>query len=83
MAMIKCGECGNAVSDKATACQKCGAPISAKAVTHVVHRRAGGKWEAAGFVLIMIGLITMMAGSGWGGALLGAGFVVFLVGRFK
>lgn len=28
MALIKCGECGNQVSDKASSCPKCGAPIS-------------------------------------------------------
>ncbi len=27
MAIIKCGECNNDVSDKATACPKCGAPV--------------------------------------------------------
>ncbi|MBH1873536.1 zinc ribbon domain-containing protein [Stenotrophomonas maltophilia] len=27
MALIKCAECGNAVSDKATACPQCGAPV--------------------------------------------------------
>lgn len=27
MALIKCNECGNEVSDKANACPKCGAPI--------------------------------------------------------
>lgn len=32
MALISCSECGNQVSDKATACPKCGNPISAPAV---------------------------------------------------
>ena len=27
MALVKCKECGNAVSDKATTCVKCGAPV--------------------------------------------------------
>lgn len=27
MALIKCAECGNEVSDKASACPKCGCPI--------------------------------------------------------
>lgn len=30
MALIKCTECGNEVSNKATACPKCGAPIEQK-----------------------------------------------------
>lgn len=28
MAMIKCAECNNEVSDKASSCPKCGAPLS-------------------------------------------------------
>src|SRR4051812_41899682 len=31
MALIKCGECGREVSDKATACPQCGAPIQPQA----------------------------------------------------
>ncbi|MFQ9295063.1 MAG: double zinc ribbon domain-containing protein [Bacteroides fragilis] len=27
MALIKCSECGNMVSDKAISCPKCGAPV--------------------------------------------------------
>lgn len=30
MAMIKCAECGNMVSSKASTCPKCGNPIGAK-----------------------------------------------------
>lgn len=29
MALVVCTECGNAVSDRAAACPKCGAPVSA------------------------------------------------------
>ena len=29
MALVRCGECGSDVSDKAAACPKCGAPIRA------------------------------------------------------
>ncbi len=32
MALIKCLECGNDVSDKASACPKCGAPATAQAL---------------------------------------------------
>lgn len=31
MALVTCTECGNAVSDKAAACPKCGAPVSSAA----------------------------------------------------
>jgi DNA-directed RNA polymerase subunit RPC12/RpoP len=30
MALIKCHECGNEVSDQAQACPKCGAPVIAR-----------------------------------------------------
>ena len=30
MALIKCEECGNEVSDKAAACPKCGAPVATR-----------------------------------------------------
>lgn len=30
MAMVKCGECGREVSDKASACPNCGAPVDAE-----------------------------------------------------
>lgn len=33
MALIKCGECGKSVSDKAAACPNCGAPIAKPAVS--------------------------------------------------
>lgn len=36
MALINCTECGNEVSDKASACPKCGAPIE-KQQEHTVH----------------------------------------------
>lgn len=32
MAMMKCSECGTEISDKATACPKCGSPIKRKTV---------------------------------------------------
>lgn len=36
MAMIKCGECGKDISDKAPACVGCGAPVEAGSSTKVV-----------------------------------------------
>ena len=33
MALIKCSECGKEVSDKATACPNCGAPIEKSAIS--------------------------------------------------
>lgn len=90
MALIKCAECGNEISDKAAACPNCGAPVAGAAsavsfhpASHVNVTRTGAKWEGMGFVMIAFGLVSMMAGWHWGGVLLMAGFIVFLIGRFK
>lgn len=94
MAMMECPECGKEVSDKAASCPNCGAPIaatphgaaSAGREPDGVSRstRSGGAWEAVGFLLIVAAIFIGAAGNGGLGAALGtAGFVIFLVGRFK
>jgi hypothetical protein len=40
MALIRCPECGNEVSDKARACPKCGAPINAVGAVGIVAPQA-------------------------------------------
>ena len=46
--------------------------------------RRGKKWEAVGFVLIAISTIMMIASPGNYAVGLGAaGFIIFLIGRFK
>jgi len=89
MGLINCSECGKEVSDKAAACQNCGAPIAIKdAVTldpksHTKVTRTGAKWEGIGFVLILVGITTAIAANGiFGGILAFVGFVVFIIGRF-
>lgn len=52
----------------------------------VVTTRAGGKWEAIGFLLIVIGLLAPLflglpMGIGVGSFIVGV--IVFLIGRFK
>jgi hypothetical protein len=92
MALIKCSECGKEISDRAGACPGCGAPVAggtataplSAAVTNSVRvERAGFKWEATGFVLILVAIIAGIAGAGWFAGVLGfVGFVVFIIGRF-
>ena len=93
MALIKCPECGREISEKAPTCPGCGAPVAAGSTTpispatHVAVTRRGGKWEAAGFVLVLGGVMTIMFGSA-GASVFGTlafvvGLVVFIVGRFK
>jgi uncharacterized membrane protein YvbJ len=93
MALIKCSECGNIISDRAVACPGCGAPLgngaaatspSRLAVTNSVRvKRAGLKWEAIGFVVILVAIVAGIAGAGGLAWMLGfIGFVVFIIGRF-
>jgi DNA-directed RNA polymerase subunit RPC12/RpoP len=86
MALIKCSECGKAVSDKAVACPSCGAPLLAAATankTPVRVVRAGWRWEAIGALLVIGGLIAAIAGAGgFGWFVLIVGFVIFMIGRF-
>jgi len=89
VALISCSECGKEVSDKAASCPNCGAPIagvssvSLNPQSHAKVTRTGAKWEGIGFILIVIGLIMAIAGQRVGGLLMVAGFVVFIIGRFK
>jgi hypothetical protein len=87
MALIKCSECGKDVSDKATACPNCGAPIGSehgpqrRCNTPVRVVRAGWRWEAIGALLVIGGLIAGMAGAGSGWFVPIVGFVIFIIGR--
>lgn len=92
MALIACTECGKEVSDKASSCPNCGAPISENSSvslnpqSHAKVTRTGAAWEGIGFLLIVVGMITAMASGSdnhTGGIMLAAGFIVFLIGRFK
>jgi len=92
MALISCTECGKEVSDKASSCPNCGAPISSNGSvslnpeSHAKVTRTGAKWEGIGFLLIVGGMITAMASAAdnhIGGIMVTVGFVVFLIGRFK
>lgn len=83
MALIKCIECGKEISDKASACPSCGVPVAGNSQVHVRVTRTGAKWEGIGFVMVAVGLVSMLAGAAWGLPLFLTGFVVFLIGRFK
>jgi uncharacterized OB-fold protein len=43
MALIKCSECGQEISDMAIACPKCGKPTGVKE-PDVAEERGGGTW---------------------------------------
>jgi hypothetical protein len=88
MAFIKCAECSREVSDQAATCPGCGAPIRTTIVPDVVTRarvtRAGGAWQAIGFVLILLGIVVGVALNPALGIVVGlGGFVFFIIGRSK
>jgi predicted nucleic-acid-binding Zn-ribbon protein len=93
MALIKCSECGYEVSDKATACPKCGNPVATArdvaatgrplTTTQATAKRfKGQQLLAAG--LCAVGIILLVSGGEggvWGTLLLVAGFAWFLLAR--
>lgn len=96
MALMNCPECGGQVSDKATACPHCGAPITTTSLAPdsktpppqvVKVERTGAAWEGTGFVLIVLGMFIGIGGAGGtktlGWLLALVGFIVFIIGRFK
>ena len=68
MALIKCTECGNEVSDKATSCPKCGAPIAGLSIgtsTQTIEqtsKKLKAQYAIAG-VLFFIGLVWLIFGA--------------------
>jgi hypothetical protein len=81
MALIKCSECSNDVSDKAPACPKCGAPMHApnRIITPVVAAPVKGKSAFTlgrvviwGIVLIvLVAFFSLRSGKGLTGAVTG------------
>ena len=90
MALINCSECGKEVSDKASTCPNCGAPIAGKQEisfdpkSHARVTRTGAKWEGIGTILLVLGIVLAIAvNASLGGSMMLGGFIIFIVGRFK
>jgi len=89
MALIKCSECGKDVSDKASSCPNCGAPIleNAKAVVDEPRReplgpviKENGKaimFISIGVIMVIVGLMTIVMIIGIIPLLLGVAFISF------
>lgn len=81
--LVCCEDCGHKVSKDAEACPGCGKQLKPMAI-----RRQGAKYEAAGSVIAVIGMVvaiipeTGTTVSGLGFAAMVIGFIVFLAGRF-
>jgi rubrerythrin len=73
MALIKCNECGQIVSDRATTCPKCGAPISSSnQETDAYSQDLNDVYEAhdkrnklAHVAIIALGLLGILGIGGW------------------
>jgi large-conductance mechanosensitive channel len=52
MALIKCHECGNSVSDRAVACPNCGAPVIAR-----ILRLRKAYWIRLAISLVFIAIV--------------------------
>ncbi len=89
MALINCAECGKEISDKADTCPRCESPVNKISKTQKMETtiRSIGKYEATGFLLILIGNGTYLTGNGgivWVGILMVIiGIAVFLGGRMR
>jgi predicted nucleic-acid-binding Zn-ribbon protein len=93
MALIKCSECGNDVSSKATACPKCGNPIAAAGelaatgTTVTTVQATAKKFKGQQLIAIVVtcfGLLMMFGSGGrelWPGVIALAGLVWYLIAR--
>lgn len=66
MAIIKCTQCNNGVSDKAIQCPKCGMPVSTN--NHQQMQMSGNSddkphsgWNILGFIIPIVGVILYFA----------------------
>ncbi len=82
MPLINCPDCGREVSDIAPTCLHCGRPMVEPSARTVQVRRKGGIYEAIGFLIIVAGIISYFWIGDLAWFLAGAGFIVFLIGRF-
>ncbi|MDO4171854.1 MAG: zinc-ribbon domain-containing protein, partial [Prevotellaceae bacterium] len=92
MAIVKCSECGKEVSDKATSCPNCGAPLQTviqaptqtveKEKIIVVNNSSSNGCGIAGFVFAILGLFL-----GWipvlGWIIWFIGLILCFIGLFK
>lgn len=80
--LATCPHCGGEVPTSADVCPRCGQPVTT-GPGPVVTRRWGGKYEAAGFALVLAGLGLFFWMPRLGGLLVIGGVALFMVGRFR
>jgi zinc-ribbon domain len=60
MPLITCPDCSHEISTSAEVCPHCGRPVAPRPA--ITTQRRGGKYEAAGFGLILLGLEPIPVG---------------------
>ena len=80
--LATCPHCGSEVPTSADVCPHCGQPVTI-GPGPVVTRHWGGKYEAAGFALVLAGLGLFFWMPRLGGLLSIGGVALFLIGRFQ
>lgn len=82
MALIKCVECAKYVSDKASVCSRCKAPIGKN---HPMAKPdISSKWETVGLFMALTGAATfLLGGHNVAGVVMAvAGLIVYGAGKF-
>lgn len=92
MALVKCQDCGNDVSNRATACPKCGGPISGAAPlteqSTVTTQQTSKPYKVLlmlGVVMICVGMVSCLASNGTPstatGLMFAAGLLLCIAGK--
>jgi hypothetical protein len=82
MALVECPDCNGKISSSAPNCLHCGRPMALFSKKAVQVQRKGGKYEFAGFLLILVGMAACYISATLGATSITIGFVIFLIGRF-
>lgn len=82
MALITCPDCGTEVSDRASSCVRCGAPIGPHGpVTIQATSKAWKLTQAVGVVGMLLGTASCVGAMGQWWALWSVGALTFVAGR--
>jgi uncharacterized membrane protein YvbJ len=92
MALIKCGECGKEISDKAGACPSCGDPIHTQSQATTVPEekkvveieQTSKKWKKTSIwalAFVIFGILSLGINLGFGFFLIFLGFIFTVISR--
>lgn len=81
MANIRCPACSSPVPEAAKTCPNCGKAIEPPPRDTLPVRRAGGKLQIIGTVILAGAIIATVTGAWWGPAMLFPGVVALFLGK--